>query len=159
MEMVRDEIGVLIGVTGRRVTQMTAEGKIPKPIKGKYDATAVIRALLNGAKEKREPSPLEKAQARKAEAAAAETEMRLSARRGDLVAVDFATSVFDEFVALVRSELVGFPARITRDVAARRKLEEEIDASLSRIARRCRDAGSVVRSGRDPVDAEAEDDT
>ena len=158
MEMVRDEIGLLIGVTGRRVTQMAAEGKIPSPNKGKYDAPAVIRALLNGAKEKRDPSPLEKAQARKAEAAAAETEMRLSARRGELVNVDFATSVFDEFVALVRLELVGLPARFTRDVEARRKLEGEVDASLSRIARRCRDACSVVRSGRDPIDAEAEDD-
>lgn len=158
MEMVRDEIGALIGVTGRRVTQMAAEGKIPSPIKGKYDAPAVIRALLNGVKERRDPSPLERAQARKAEAAAAETEMRLSARRGELVSVEFATSVFDELVALVRSELVGLPARVTRDVGLRRKLEEEVDASLSRIARRCGDASGVVRSGRDPVDAEAEDD-
>ena len=158
MDLTRDEIGRLIGLTGRRVTQMADEGKIPKPVNGKYNAPAVIRALLNGAKERRAPTPLEKAQAKRAEEIAAEIADRRAAKRGELIAVDAAVAIFDELVAAVRSEIVGLPARVTRDMALRRKLEDEVDASLGRIARRCGDAANDARTGRAPSDAEAEDD-
>jgi phage terminase Nu1 subunit (DNA packaging protein) len=158
MEFSDKEMGLLLGVTGRRVWQMAAEGKIPKPINGKYDGPAVVRALLLAAKQKRAESPSDKAIARARAAQAEAQEIRNAHARKELVAVDEVVNVFDTLVAAVRDEITALPARVTRDMDLRRKLEADIDGVLSRIAGRCGDAEDAVRSGEGVPDAASEDD-
>ena len=158
MEFAREEMGRLIGVSGRRVTQMSDEGKIPKPINGKYDGPAVIRALLSAAKVKRPETAAEKAIARSRAAQAEAQEIRNARDRKELVAVDEVVNIFDTLVAAVRDEVNALPARVTRDMELRRKLEADVDGVLSRIASRCGDAEDAVRSGEGVPDASSEDD-
>lgn len=158
MEFARDDMGRLLGVSGRRVTQMADEGKIPRPVNGKYDGPAVIRAALVAAKQKREQSDADKAIARARTAQAEAQEIRNAHDRKELVAVDEVVNVFDTLVAAVRDEITALPSRVTRDMDLRRKLEADIDGVLSRIAGRCGDAEDAVRSGKGISDAASEDD-
>lgn len=158
MEFSRDDMGRLVGVSGRRITQMADEGKIPKPINGKYDGPAVVRALFLAAKSKREQTDSDRAIARARTAQAEAQEIRNARDRKELVAVDEVVNVFDTLVAVVRDEITALPARVTRDMDLRRKLEADIDGVLSRIAGRCGDAEDAVRSGEGVSDTASEDD-
>jgi len=48
----------------------------------------------------------------------------------------------------VRSELAGLPARLTRIVAERQRVEAEIDGVLSRLAQRAAEKAENLEAGR-----------
>lgn len=154
-----EAVGNLIGVTGRRIRQLAEEGRIPRAdAAGRYDGPAVVRHLLAEARATRPESALDAARARALEVKTAGEEMRLAERRRALVAVDVATDVIDRMLGAVVAELVGFPARFTRDVALRRQLETEIHAARERMARALADASAAITTGREPEEGDAEDD-
>ena len=74
------------------------------------------------------------AQERVAAARAAEIEQRTAVRNRELIPMEEAIEAMDELVGVVRSEAASVPARITREVPLRRKIEAEVDAMLNRIA-------------------------
>jgi hypothetical protein len=59
-------------------------------------------------------------------------------------------------VGVVRSEVVGLPARATRDRTLRRQLEAEVDGSLTRIAGKLAEIGQALRTGGELLEAEPE---
>lgn len=150
-----EALGRLVGVSGRRVRQLAEEGRIPRAnVDGRYDAPAVIRHLLAEARASRPEGRLELARAKALEVKTAGEEQRLAERRRELVAVDVATDVIDRMLGAVVAELVGLPARATRDVALRRKLEEEIHAARERMAKALAEAAAAIRAGREPDEVE-----
>jgi hypothetical protein len=63
-----------------------------------------------------------------------EIELRIAERLRELIPVEDAKQVVMEMAALIKAEFVGLPARYTRDMDERRRLEQEIDGSFERIA-------------------------
>ena len=154
-----EAVGNLLGVTGRRVRQLAEEGKIPKAnASGRYDGPAVIRHLLAEARANRPEGRLEVARAKALEVRTAGEEQRLAERRRELVAVDVATDALDRVLGAVVAELVGLPARATRDPTLRRRLDDEVHASRERMAKALGDAAAAISAGRDPIDDEPDDD-
>ena len=154
-----EALGRLVGVSGRRVRQLAEEGRIPRAnVDGRYDAPAVIRHLLAEARASRPEGRLELARAKALEVKTAGEAQRLAERRRALVAVDVATDTLDRLLGVVVAELVGFPARFTRDAALRRQLETETAAARERMARALADASAAITTGREPEEGDAEDD-
>jgi hypothetical protein len=56
----------------------------------------------------------------------------------------------------MRSELAGLPARLTRIVAERQKVETEIDGILSRLSQRAAEKAEGLEAGRSHPPASAE---
>ena len=56
-----------------------------------------------------------------------------------------------------RIEIVGLPARATRDMDARRHIENEVHESLKRIATTLREIGDDLRAGCDVLEVAGED--
>ena len=154
-----EALGNLIGVTGRRVRQLAEEGKIPKAnAAGRYDAPTVVRHLLAEARSSRPEGTLEVARAKALDVKTAGDALRLAERRRDLVAVDVATDALDRVLGVVVAELVGLPARMTRDPALRRKLEDEVHAARERMAAALAAASDTIATGRETTDEADEAD-
>ena len=72
------------------------------------------------------------------------------------IPIEDALTDMAEFAGLVRSELAGLPARLTRIVAERQKVETEIDGVLSRLAQRAAEKAEGLEAGRSHSPARAE---
>lgn len=154
-----EALGNLIGVTGRRVRQLAAEGKIPKAnAAGRYDAPAVVRHLLAEARSSRPEGALEVARARALEVKTSGEELRLAERRRELISVVVADEIIDRLAATVLAELVGLARRVTRDPALCRRIEDEVTAARVRIGEALAKAGGELASGRNDDGGEDETD-
>ena len=70
-----------------------------------------------------------------------------------LVEMPDAVAAMDYILGEVRTDLAGIPARMTEDVAERRRLEDGINEILAGLARKLDEAGSAIQEGRDPLEA------
>jgi hypothetical protein len=61
--------------------------------------------------------------------------------------------------ATLRAELSGLPASVTRDVKLRAEIEKGLNAAFARSQGKFREASEALRSGRDPLGADGEEDT
>jgi hypothetical protein len=92
------------------------------------------------------------------DARVAEIEMRNAIARREYVPVDDAQAAIDIVVGRVKSELTGLPARVTRDLDQRRKLETEVNGSLKRIADELAASAEYFAKGGDLPSTSGEDD-
>jgi phage terminase Nu1 subunit (DNA packaging protein) len=126
-------LGRHLGVSGPYVAQLASEGAVTRLPDGKYDQDACRIAYIKWLRDPaRRTAPKSEAAARLQAAKATEVELRNLERSGQLGRLDEMTEVFDSAVAKLRTALDGLPARVTRDVALRRKIEDEIRAALTR---------------------------
>ena len=97
------------------------------------------------------------ADSRVRDARALEIELRIAERSRELIPVEDALNDMAELAGMVRSELAGLPARLTRIVAERQKVETEIDGVLSRLSQRAAEKAEGLEAGRShpPTGAEA----
>jgi hypothetical protein len=64
-----------------------------------------------------------------------------------------------ELAGMVRSELAGLPARLTRIIDERQKIEAEIDGVLTRLAERAAHKAEGLEAGRSHSAAGTKADT
>ena len=74
--------------------------------------------------------------------------LRIADRSRDLIPIQHALNDMAELAGLVRSELVGLPARITCIAAERQKVEAEIDRILSSLSQRVTEKAEGLEAGR-----------
>lgn len=135
------EFAQIVGLTVRRIQQLSAEGLIPKTDKGKYDIAAAFPAYINHVKAQNSNSAetgYERHRARKMRAMAESAEIDLRKKKGELVEIEaIASQVKDEYV-YVRQKLLGIPSKaalqlssITDPVQIQAKLSDLINDALS----------------------------
>ncbi|MBN9022206.1 MAG: hypothetical protein J0H08_08965, partial [Rhizobiales bacterium] len=66
----------------------------------------------------------------------------------DLIPLEDALADMAEFAAAVRSELAGLPARLTRIMDERHRIETEVDGVLARLSERAAEKAAALGSGR-----------
>lgn len=117
------------------VARLVASGVIVKDEQGRVPLVAGIQAYINGLRaELRSGSATASAErARAARANAAE--LALMERRRELIAAADAEAGTDHLAAAVRLAFTGLAPRVTRDLSARRKVEDMADKALATIAR------------------------
>lgn len=107
---------------------------IPKAGRGKWNLVAVVQGYIRFLKDEDRRSSKSAAQSRITDIKAARLEMQMQADRRELVPLDDARLVLDTAASLMQSNLMAVPAKFTRDVKERRRLEAMIAEALGKIA-------------------------
>jgi hypothetical protein len=132
---------ITVGVAARllmisevRVRRLVDLGHIKRAKKGQYQLVDVVQGYIRFLKDEERRTSKTATASRMQDAKTAEIELRLAEKRRELIPVEDASAVIDIIVGKVRSEFSGLPARVTRDMDLRRRLEDETNASLNRLA-------------------------
>jgi restriction endonuclease Mrr len=150
------QAAALLGRSDRWVQSLVKAGYIERANRGEYTLVAVIRGTLAYYEDQITKNNKAAAATRASEARTREIELRIRERSRELIAMEDARAVVGEMAALVRAELAGLAARYTRDMEARRVLEEVIDDALERIAGGAEKAGAALETGSGDLEAERE---
>jgi len=137
----------LLDISGAFLRRLTQDGKIPKRAKGKYVLDEAVLGYIRFLREDNARTTKSAHQNRMHEAKAAEIEMRLAEKRRELIPTEDVYAAMDIMIAKFRDELAGLPARFTRDMEVRRKLEAETHASQNRIAKAFADTAKYIQEG------------
>lgn len=125
----------LLMISEERIRQLVKQGHVPKSDKRGYvQLVGTVQGYLRYLKEDERRSSKSAADSRVRDARALEIELRIAERSRELIPVEDALTDMAEFVGLVRSELAGLPARLTRIIDERQKIEAEVDGLLNRLA-------------------------
>lgn len=137
----------LLGVTVERVGQLVRSGHIERIGRGKTTARSAVQGYAGFLKESSDRATRTSAQERVAAARAAEIEMRTAERMRDLIPIEEAGQAMDIVVGVVLSEALSVPARVTRDLPLRRKIEDEIHDMQNRICAALRKQRTAIKTG------------
>jgi hypothetical protein len=156
---VADETGIisatvaaqLLMMTPQRLRQLVNEGYIPKPkAKDKYSLVGCVQGYVRFLKDEKRKGQTVQAESRLKDVRTREVELRIAERENRLIDTEEHEAVLAEILGIINSGLSGFPARITRDMPLRQKIETELDDILRRAADRCdqrckelRDSGAL----------------
>lgn len=153
------QVAKILMVSEERVRQLVKLGYIPRATKGQYVWIAAVQGYIRFLKEEDRRSSKSASASRLQDAKVAEAEMRMAEKRRELVSVEEATIALDIVMAKVRDEFTGLPARVTRDMDLRRKLEAEANGSLNRIADSLTASAEFIEKGGDLPSGWSADDT
>lgn len=121
------------GLSAERIRQLIKQGFIEGAIpgRGKIPGTVPLRRAMLGVirfgKDEARRTSKSASASRVQDARAREIELKTAEREGRLMAVEEVRAVVAEWGAILRTGFSGIPARITRDMTFRRKIETEID--------------------------------
>lgn len=152
------DLAALLALSERRIEQLVQEGVIPKAGPGRYRLGDVVPTLFRKAREDARTTTASNKQGRLAEAKAREVELRIAEKQRELVPIEEAVGAVDAVCGMIRTELSGLPARMSRDTNERAKLESELDGILSRVAVLLDREGANLRAGGGDAEAVTEDD-
>jgi len=138
------------------IQQRNKEGFIVKEAHGRYKLVSVVRGVIAYYEDLQAKNNKSAAANRATDARTREIELRIKERSRDLIPVEDARAVVGEMAAAVRSEFQGVPARYTRDMQERRRLEQEIDGAFERLSRRTAEAERALATGQIDMEAEPE---
>ena len=151
-EFSASEIGNILGISERRVRQLAAEGKIPRPMRGKFDAPACVKAILEAARADRPASALEKSRARAIDARARAQELKMAREERELIPFDDAMESMELMMGAVNTAFVTLPARFTRNLETREKLDELIFVIRTELADKLHKLSNKYLEGKNDHD-------
>ena len=117
----------LLMISDERVRQLVKEGYIPKTARNTYPLVGVVQGYIRSLKDDEKRSSKTASASALQDARRREIELRTLARDRELVDIDEVVALFQELAGIVVSGLSGLPARVTRDVVLRRKIEAQCD--------------------------------
>lgn len=147
------QICTAFGIGERWLRQLSDQGVMTKVKYGVWDLPSSIQGYVRWRLEselKHAPAPLgspkddfERERARK---------LKLENDQKEALLIETADvlAAIDHIVGDIRTGLAGIPARFTRDLGERRRLEDEIDNVLEQLADRFEHASACLNAGRDP---------
>ena len=147
------QAGSLLTITDRWVRTLVERGFIPAPIDGRVELGAAVAGYIKSLKDEGRRNSNVATASRVQEMRAQEIELRIAKTTRALIPVEDAYASIDAIMGPLKSELVGLPSRITRDLALREKIETEIDATLVRALDRIEETRFAFGSGLDPFEA------
>jgi phage terminase Nu1 subunit (DNA packaging protein) len=104
-----EELGALVGVSGRRIRQLAEQGTLDRPERGRYALGASLRALLDEAAG--DGSELNKQRVRKLRAEADRVELELARARGEVAPLSEFEKVQTARNTLIRTRVMEVPRR------------------------------------------------
>jgi phage terminase Nu1 subunit (DNA packaging protein) len=139
----------LLMIVPDRIRQLQREGYISKEHRGKVPLISAVQGYIRFLQDAAKKTSKTAADSRVRDARAAEIEMRNDERMRKLIPIEDATAAQDYLVGVVREVMNSIPARVTRDVELRRKIEAEVNAAQVKIAEALRASADVARKGGD----------
>jgi hypothetical protein len=115
-----------LGMARPSLDVLVADRIIEKLPNGRYDIDKTRVAYITHLRRARRTSPQTTARAEFDAAKARDLQVRAAIREGTLMETEEAIAIVDELVGFMLAGLSGLPARITRNMEARREIEAEI---------------------------------
>lgn len=153
-----DAAGSLLMISVERVRQLSKSGYIDRPKPGRTTVVSAVQGYIRFLKDAERKNTKSGAATRVSEARAAEIELRTAERRRVLIPQEEAIAAMDLVVGKVAETLSGLPARITRDLVLRRRIEAEIHAGQKEIADALAELHGFVEAGGDLPATDTADD-
>lgn len=144
-----DVAGRLLMIGPERIRQLMKDGYIPRDKPGRVALVGAVQGYIRFLKDLASKTTKTAADSRVRDARAAEIEMRNAERMRKLIPVEDASAALDYLLGVVNEQLNGLPARITRDLEQRRKIEAEVNAAKETIAKALAASADVVEKGGD----------
>ncbi|WP_155734628.1 hypothetical protein [Brucella intermedia] len=152
------QIAALLTLSIERVRQLVNAGYIPRIGKAKYPVVGAVQGYIRFLKDEEKRTSKSAADDNLKAARQREVELRIAKEEGRLVEMDDVEAVSSSILATLRAELAGLPASVTRDVKLREEIEKGLNGAFARSQNKFREASEALRSGRDPLGADREDD-
>lgn len=141
------QVATLLQRTPRFVQQLAKSGYIEQSGRNQFSLVAVMRGVMAYYEERLQKSNKAVAANKASEARTKQIEQQMEIRQRNLVPrADFYTAQ-DFVIAKQRAALSGLPARVTRDLDLREKIEAEIDHALRRTAEDIERAAHALEEG------------
>lgn len=151
-----NQAAALFGRSTQWVHQLVNAGFITKEAKNQYTLVALARGVVAYYEDLQTKNTKTASASRATDARTREVELRIKERSRELIPLEDARAVIGEMAATVRAEFQGLPARFTRDMQERRRLEQEIDGAFDRLSRRGGEAERALATGQVDLEAEPE---
>jgi hypothetical protein len=151
-----NQAAALCGRSTQWVHQLTKGGFIAKEAHGSYTLVSLVRGVIAYYDDLQTKSSKTASASRATDARTREVELRIKERSRELIQIEDAKAEIAEWTSAFRAELQGLPARFTRDMTERRRLEQEIDGALERLSRRTSKAEHALAAGEGAASAEPE---
>lgn len=148
----------LLMISVERVRQLSKSGYIDRPKPGRTTVVSAVQGYIRFLKDEERKNTKSDASNRVADARAAEIELRTAERRRDLISQEEAIAAMDLVVGKVTETLSGLPARITRDLVLRRKIEAAVHTGRKEIASTLAELHGFIATGGDLPATDTEDD-
>lgn len=143
------------GISIRRVQQLVAQGFLPSSGHGELLVPAAFRGFVDHRVQNEIAKlPIQNDGGQRVrDARAADIELRTAERkRAHIVEAQAeAVAVIDEYAGQLRSDLMAIPARVTADIAMRRRMEDEIDEAFGAAGDRATAAASLTEPPSSPA--------
>jgi phage terminase Nu1 subunit (DNA packaging protein) len=152
------QAGGLIKVGAERVRQLSKLGWIKKVGRGKYRVVDVVHGYIDFLQDEQRRASKSASASRVQDARARQIELATARDENALIETTEAVEFVDDVIGRLRSGLSGIPARVTRDLDQRRKIETEIDAEFGRASAHFEQEAATLRAGGVPAEAAAADE-
>jgi phage terminase Nu1 subunit (DNA packaging protein) len=146
-----DQAARLIMKSSERIRQLAKLGWIAYEGTGqdrRYRMLDVVQGYIRFRDDEDRRSSKSAAHSRITDARSREVELRNAQREGRLIELEEALGVIEAILALFRLQLIGLPARVTRDLQFRRTIETAVNDILNQIADFAREKSVAVEARR-----------
>jgi hypothetical protein len=126
-----------LGMARPSLDVLLADRIIEKLPNGRFDLDKTRVAYITHLRRARRTSPETAARAAYDAAKARDLQVRAAIREGALIHFDDAQAALDEIMGLVLTALSSLPARVTRNMEARREIEREVFGLRQELAAKC----------------------
>jgi phage terminase Nu1 subunit (DNA packaging protein) len=156
----KSELGALLGLTVRRIDQLTDdEGVLRRDKRGNYPAAASVAAYVKHrervvADRLGGPKSFTEARTAKMKAQAALAQIELLQRRGNLIEMDWVLHLITRTASNVKARLRAFPSRLAPRLAQKTApeadeiLRQEVHSLLHALAQFYQHAADELKAGR-----------
>lgn len=146
----------LLEIGPERIRQLMRDGYIPREKPGRVSLVGAVQGYIRFLKELASKQTKTAADSDVRRERAREIKLRNDIRTRELIPFEEAAAEYDALVAAVREAMDSIPARVTRDIQLRRKIEAEVHAAKETILKALGRATEAARTGK-PSDGSAAD--
>lgn len=139
----------LIGVTPRRLRQLSDDGWFQPVGRNKWPLVKVVSGYIQCIKDEASRSSKSAAASRVTDARTREIELRIARQEGNLMDFEDVQSCFDELAGTFITSFESLPARLTRNPRERNRIQIILDNERSRISKKMNDLArkaNIVRA-------------
>jgi phage terminase Nu1 subunit (DNA packaging protein) len=144
-----NDLAELLAVDPRRVAQLVDDGTITKSGRGTYHMASCVQGYIAFLRENRKLTTNASAMSALNIGKTKLVELQALEKEGGITdaALEQARSALAEVIGMIGTSVRSIPARITRDVALRRKIEDEIERALREASKAAERAGASDEAG------------
>lgn len=149
------QVAAVLMITKQRLGQLQAMGYIPRSqVRGHVSLVGAVQGYIKFLKDEERKSSKVAAESRVRDARARELELRIAEREGRLVDINDVIAFETDVLGQLRAHLASLPARVTRDLEMREKIDRELNDILATCQRRFEEAERTLQAGSEADNAD-----